>query len=406
MTTLAADPPAARTRHKGRSLWWVVHSWAGLKLSIFMTFILATGTLAVFAHELDWMANPAMRVAPQAGPQASFGQIAAAAQAEAPGGRLQQIFAPIDPWFATEVWIDAGKSRIERVYLNPWTAEVTGRGGWANIHRFLRQTHRHLMLPVTWGIPIVCSLSFLLLASLVTGLVTYKKFWRGFLRQPHWRGGARRLSGDLHRLGGLWGLWFVALMIVTGLWYLVEQLGGDAPPQTQPPKAKAAMSAPAGPELDHLIAQARAAYPTLRITEIRFPAAKGARGLVVQGQAEAVLVRDRANAVWLDPDRRGVLMVSRGETLTVHQRISEMADPLHFGTWGGLATKIVWFLFGVVLTGLSVTGVMIYSLRLKAAHEEGRGPVARALRGMGVWVYPAIGLILLSLVLTPGGLAG
>jgi uncharacterized iron-regulated membrane protein len=117
-------------------------------------------------------------------------------------------------------------------------------------------------------------------------------------------------------------------------------------------------------------------------------------------------VRDRSNAVWLDPDTDDVLIVAKGEDLSLHQRISEMADPLHFGTFGGLITKIVWFLFGALLTGLSVTGVMIYSLRLKAAEgDKPRSGMGKAWRGMGVWAYPAVGLILLSLALTPGALA-
>ena len=405
---MVAIPAAAAARRapKRRSMWWTVHAWAGLKLSIFMTFVLATGTLAVLAHELDWLVTPAMRVAPQDAPRASWGQVAAAAQAEVPG-RVQVVYGPIDPWFAAEVWIDDGGERIRRVYVNPWTAEVTGQGGWGNIHRFLRNTHRHLMLPVKYGVPIVCSLALVLLVSLVTGLVTYKKFWRGFFRRPNWGGGARRLSGDLHRLAGLWSLWFVALMIVTGLWYLVEELGGEAPPHPQPPERLPAMSAPVGPQLDALVARAQAAYPTLRIKEVRLGSGKNARGVVVSGQADAVLVRDRSNAVWVDPDAERVIMVSRGEDLNMHQRISEMADPLHFGTWGGIAAKLAWFLFGVLLTGLSVTGVMIYSLRLKTAHREApRGGFARAFAGMGLWAYPAIGLILLSLALTPAALAG
>ena len=83
------------------------------------------------------------------------------------------------------------------------------------------------MLPTKIGIPIVCSLALLLAASLVSGIVTYKKWWRGFFRAP--RGGdGRRMTGDLHRLMGLWSLWFVALITLTGLWYLVETLGGNA----------------------------------------------------------------------------------------------------------------------------------------------------------------------------------
>ena len=125
------------------------------------------------------------------------------------------------------------------------------------------------------------------------------------------------------------------------------------------------------------------------------------------GQADALLVRDRSNAVWLNPDDGSVLLVARGEDLSVHQRISEMADPLHFGTLGGFATKIVWFLAGVLLTGLSVTGVMIYSLRLRAAAatgaESGNGWL-RAWRGMGWWAYPALGLIILSIALAPGAI--
>jgi uncharacterized iron-regulated membrane protein len=290
MASVTGALPAARSRPRaGRSLWWFVHSWAGLKLAIFMTFILATGTLAVFAHELDWMTTPAMRVAPQPGPQASWGAITQAAQDHVPGGRLQMAWAPIDPWFAAEIWVDTGRDRIERVYVNPWTAEVTGTAGWGNIHRFLRNTHRHLMLPIKYGVPIVSSLSFLLLASLITGLVTYKKFWRGFFRKPNWRDTPRRLTGDLHRLGGLWSLWFVALMIVTGLWYLVEELGGHAPAHPQPVARLEAASAPAGAHLDRLIGIGQAAYPSLEIREIRFPTAKGARGLTLTGQADAIL---------------------------------------------------------------------------------------------------------------------
>lgn len=386
---------------KGRSLWWRVHSWAGLKLAIFMTFVLATGTLAVFAHEIDWLVTPAMRTSPQDGPRASWGALAAAATKAAPQGRLQTLYAPIDPWFTAEAWVDMGKGAPRRVYIDPWSGEVTGTHGWANVHRFLRQAHRHLMLPTKIGIPLVSSLALLLLASLVTGIVTYKKWWRGYFRLP--RGGdARRLSGDLHRLGGLWSLWFVALIALTGMWYLVETLGGNAAvPKLV--KVETVVPAPTGDALDRLVAAARRLRPELNIREIRFTEDNG---VVLLGQDRAWLVRDRANGLAIDPANGHVLTTLDGVDLDIHQRISEMADPLHFGTFGGLATKVIWFLFGTILTGMAVTGVIIYAKRLEKAerHQRTAGRIAWA--GMGAWGYVGTALVILALVLTPGAIGG
>ena len=386
---------------KGRSLWWQVHSWAGLKLSLFLTFILATGTLAVFAHEIDWMVTPAMRTTPQERSPASWGMLAAAVAKAEPKGRLQTLFAPIDPWFTAEAWIDMGKGAPRRVYVDPWTAEVTGTHDWANVHRFLRQVHRHLMLPTKIGIPLVSSLALLLLASLITGIVTYKKWWRGFFRLP--RGGdARRFHGDLHRLGGLWSLWFVALIALTGIWYLVETLGGNAP-VPELPAVEANGPPPTGVALDRLVEIARRARPSLDIREIRFTEDNG---VIFLGQDRAWLVRDRANGVATDGESGRLLMTLDGRDLTVHQRISEMADPLHFGTFGGLATKAIWFLFGVILTGMSVTGTIIYAKRLAKADNLKTSTARVAWAGMGAWGYVAAALIIMALVLTPGAIGG
>lgn len=280
---------------KGRSLWWVVHSWIGLKLSIFLTFILATGTLAVFAHEIDWLVTPSMRVSPRPEPIASWGALADAVTRAAPQARLQTLYAPIDPWFAAEAWVSHGKGAPERIFVDPWTAEVTGRHGWANVHRFLRQVHRHLMLPTKIGIPLVSSLALLLMLSLISGIVTYKKWWRGFFRAP--RGGdTRRLTGDLHRLVGLWSLWFIALIALTGIWYLVETLGGNASMPEMPQVA--AGTPPVGARLDRLVAIARRSDPKLDIREIRFTPE---HGVILLGQSSAWLVRDRANGAAIDP---------------------------------------------------------------------------------------------------------
>ena len=393
-----------------RSLWWVVHSWVGLKLSLFMVWVLFTGTLAVFAVEYDWLSRPALRVMPQDAPSASWGTIVTAAVNAVPEGEVTFVYAPPHAWFAAEAIAETGANSRARVYIDPYEGDVQGVAPWMSWLRFFREMHRHLLLPIRWGVPIVSSMALLLALSTVTGLVSYKKFWRGFFRAP--RGGsARKLTGDLHRLAALWSFWFVLLITLTGIWYLVESLGGNAP-ITRQPRIEAKVSEPLSAQrIDELVRIGQEAYPNLRITELRLPAFTGGP-FGVFGQADALFVRDRVNGVWLDPVSGRVLDVWKGETLTLHQRISEAADPLHFGTFGGMTTKIIWFVFGALMTALAVTGVMIYSLRLKTAYAAENGPegapqnaLVRAWRGMGVWAYPSIGLVLMSLALLPGWLA-
>ncbi len=402
-TTGTARAPKARSR------WWRVHAWLGLKLSLFMAIICLSGTLAVVANELDWLADPALRASPAAGQSASWGTLADNALNAVPGGRIDLMERGPDPWFATTVVIKAADGHRRRVLLDPATGKVNRVAGFGSIERFLRDFHRRLMLPVAIGIPLVTSLAFVLLTSLITGLVTYKKFWKGFFKRP--RGGTlRKTSGDLHRLFGVWSLWFVALVVVTSLWYLVELLGASAPPtlplQTvSKAERKIALPQPSGADLDRLAARAATAYPELTVSRVLFPF-PGMKAVGFQGEAGTTLVTEKANAVFVDPVSNAVTLKVVGGQLSAHQRIAEMADPLHFGTFGGLATKLIWFVFGAGLTALSVTGVMIYATRLQPAQAGSRSAWSVAIRGVSWWSIPALALLIIALWLTPAILAG
>ena len=65
-----------------------------------------------------------------------------------------------------------------------------------------------------------------MIASLITGLVVYKKWWLGWFRFRVNR--TRRIFfGDLHRLAGIWSIWFLMIIGATGAWYFVERAGND-----------------------------------------------------------------------------------------------------------------------------------------------------------------------------------
>ena len=387
---------------KQSRLWWHVHQWVGLKLSILMSFILLTGTLAVFSHEIDWLINPDMRVNPNTVEgEIAWSEFATNTAKVVPDGRIFMLQAPIDRGFAAAAMVANSDGKTKWVYAHPSTGTVQGVGGFFTAQRVLRYLHRHLMLPNKIGVPIVSALSILLFISLATSFVVYKKWWRGFFKPMRFRD-ARTAMGDFHRLAGLWSLWFVALMAVTGFWYLIESLGGRAPAMPRPAVEGVEFSTQefaAG--LPAAIEAAKRAYPELDIRTIA-PPTKRFGAYLISGQDEAILVRDRANGVYVAAGSGDVELSYTAHDLSVHQRISEMADPLHFGTFGGVWTKIIWFFFGALLTGLSISGAAIYSLRLakRAKHPpQWRSGTADLWRGMGLWKWPAAALVLASFIL-------
>ncbi|MFW6299420.1 MAG: PepSY-associated TM helix domain-containing protein [Oceanicaulis sp.] len=406
----SARPAAAAKPAKKRSIWWRLHQWAGLQMSLFLAFVFITGTLAVFSYEMDWMARPAMWAAPTAvEDRASWGAVSEAAAAHAPDAQVLNVYGPIHPASTFDVVMGSDDGPFH-IYVHPRTGAVTGTGPWPGFQRFLRNGHRHLMIPVKWGVSLVTLAALFLAVSLVTSFWVYKKWWRGFLRLPQGRT-ARAFIGDLHRIAGVWSIWFVVLMVLTSFWYFIEQWGGAAPaanPARPADRVSIAEALPAagspGEAMDRAVAQLLAERPDFRIAQVYWP--RGEDGLFqIQGYSNrAILVRPRANTVWADPATGAILGEVDPSALSLHVRIAEAADPLHFGTFGGYWTKTLWFVFGAVLSGLAITGVVIYTLRIAKQEKEAprwRSGLVRTWRGMGRARWLAAALVILPFALAP-----
>ncbi|WP_448552830.1 PepSY-associated TM helix domain-containing protein [Thalassotalea montiporae] len=349
-----------------RAQWFKVHSWVGFKLSVLLSFTLVTGTLAVLSHELDWLTNPAMRVDSDTVKTMEWTRIYQSAITQQPNKHLLHIRAPINPWFAAEVVFFSQDKIRHRMFFHPTTSEYLGDGRWYNWQRFLRMSHRHLMVPTKVGVTIVGALGFLLAIALITSLVVYRKWWTGFFRMPR-RSHRKLFWADVHRLAGVWSIWFIAVIAITGIWYFAEVWGLRA---QYPDRGKAlseqALDAKVLPTVavfSEMMASAKTLYPELAVERVFFPQRNG-NGVQLQGQGKALLVRARANMLSFDPISGALLAKNKGEDLSIHARISEAADPLHFGTFAGLPSKLVYFVFGILLSTLAITGTYIYGMRI------------------------------------------
>ena len=132
--------------------------------------------------------------------------------------------------------------------------------------------------------------------------------------------------------------------------------------------------------LETLLARARAERPTL---DIRTVNPNNGGYFYVDGQDGHLLVRHRANKLYLDRETGAVIHDQNASDLNAYWRWSDMADPLHFGDFGGLATKVTWFVFGLALSGLSLTGAWLHVKRLER-DRGGRAARSGALIAVGL----------------------
>lgn len=356
--------------------WFRLHSFTGVVTGLLLFIICWSGTLAVFAHELDWLTTPARHVEP-AGEQASWGRIQEVALAAWPDHSFVSLAAPLNRFDAVTVQLRGPDGGTRVVWVDPYRGEVTGsRDHGYDIHRFFRNFHRTLFLPDV-GLYLVSLFAITMLVSLVAALYFYKRWWTRFFRFQPGRG--RAFWSELHKTGGLWSLWFVLLMGVTGLWYLYEAgfmdfAGGAANYVGSAEYAVVEVPEPeeaAGREplsLEDMVNRVRNEWPAFRISRIGQGWFSGQDGaMYFGGTAGFPLVRPRASQIQVDRYSGEILWRNDASELPVYWIWSNMADPLHFGDFGGWISKTIWFVFGLALSGLILTGTWLHARRLGAS---------------------------------------
>jgi uncharacterized iron-regulated membrane protein len=335
------------------------HGWLGLNLGLLLVVVCFSGTIAVFSWEIDWLIDPAMRAEAE---RVDWTAMADSARAAYPNHVVTFLQGPRHDGFAATAYATDPTGRSVKLWVHPETGAVQKRGNFWTVQRFFRSFHRRMFVPNPFGLFWVTVFAVVLAGSAVTGLLFYKGWYRHLFR---WRWhDVRLVFSDGHRLAGVWSLAFAAIMVATGVWYFVEPLAprpGPAPPGISQEALVERGPTPELLPLGEQVERARAAFPGLEPQDV-IPGT-AARATHVRGFADAWLVRPRANTVRVDPVTGEVLSVQRATEASVYHRIADMADPLHFGTFGGLWSQAVWFLFGILLSSLMLTGGWLWHLR-------------------------------------------
>ncbi|CAI8837589.1 Peptidase [Pseudomonas jessenii] len=385
---------------KSRSkIWFLVHSWLALPIWFFVLIVCVTGTLAVISQEIVWLANPPMRASQPSddAPLLSYQQVIEAINKAEPQTVVQSISRPDESHFALDVEVSYPDGRSVVIYVNPYSGVIQGVAPEFNFRAFTRALHGWWLVPFTngysWGWYLVSFLGLPLLASLVTGLVVYKRFWKGFFRPTlRIRHGARIFWGDFHRLSGIWSIWFIAVISITGTWFLIQALLFDNQISISTETIIPAMSREAVPlsadgspppriDLDRAIEIATQKISGLEASFVSLPG-NAYSHLDVGGRGWYPLMFQTATINPYNGEIAASRLISDRSTL---EFVTESMRPLHTGDFGGLWIKLIWAFFGLLLSMMVLSGLLIWTKRtalatanaFKRSNKKQRGTAAQ-----------------------------
>ena len=357
------------------------HSALGLFFAALLYMVCLSGTITVFRAEIQQWEQPGVaagRAAPEAVERA-LGDIYKL-KSDQHGEALHSVAVfnnpdreprPIATWS-----VDGGEFGARYVDLKTGALLEETHTPFAE---YLENLHVHLRLPSPWGIYLVGLIGVAMLSLVVSGLLAHPRIFKDAFHLR--RGGSMRLQeADLHNRMSVWALPFHLTISFTGAFlglsfFIVGILAFIAYDGDQ----EAAVRAILGPQAteDHdprplpggssmfADAQARTGLSQVNYVLAEHP---GTAGQILTVEMNAP--RDLSTGEVLYYDAEGTFIEASGSAFGSFgpQTVAAMG-PLHFGWFGGLATKLAYLVFGLASTLVASTGVSIWLARRR---EQGR----------------------------------
>lgn len=381
-----------------RSLIRKVHLWLGLSLGALFALLGLSGSALVFYQEIDALLHPAIRQEAAAAPAPGWTSPAwdrALATARTtwpdkdgawrfevtgrggaiparyypPGGHSGHMAAPMLVWFSAD------------------GATVLRQDHWGDTAMtWLYELHMRLLAGATGELIVGCSgLAILLLLG--TGIVVWwpRGSWRKAIAFKRDAAPIRRLR-DLHKLSALWSLPLLLILVATGVmlalpeerdWLLARTLS-PVDPMPRPESRSAT-----GPAISivRALAAAHDALPQARLAWIEAPGPGAGVFRLRMQQPGDPSRRFPHSFVHVDQHDARVLAVIDAERAAPATVVNNWLHPLHDGSVGGLAARILVMIVGVAPAMLFITGLLHWRRRSRARTRPGDA-VTHRLKGV------------------------
>lgn len=317
-----------------------IHLWTGIGTGLYVLLISVTGSAIVFRNEIYQKAGSGARTVQVRGAKLPPDDLKKIIRQKYPENSLSFIFEGKQPTTATEVWMEHGKNRVQRLF-DPYTGEDLGDSvpQAIRVAAWLAKLHTDLLYGDTGRKVNGIGAIFLTLLC-VTGFIVWwpgVASWRRNLTFD-FRSNWKRLNWDLHSAIGFWSFALIFMWAVTGI-YLAFPL-------------------PFQKIINHYSTLIQYALPedvTLAVPATPHPTAS----ILAQPSQPKSFNSGKG--------RRPIIRRSAGDNF-IH-----WIYYLHFGNFAGSKTKALWVALGLLPVVLFVTGAIMWWNRVLS-------PAARRLR--------------------------
>ncbi len=350
---------------------WQLHSWLGLFAGLGLVVIGLTGSVLVFHHEITRALNPTavLRESPADAPRLPLSQLIAGAESAAPDywvrgwllyhGDERRDVAYLTPHADSNDWhimtVDPATGAIG---TPPVATHDTIYGWFVDLHYTFFADHVGLVLTA------LLAIVFIFLS--LSGLYLHRAFFKTLFRL-RWGQSWRLFSSDLHKAVGIASIPFNLLLGFTGAyWNIAHVVGelGHKEPEVYTPYAERLV------HVDKLPALAEAKWPGYAFNYVYLPTAEDKQFYVFgQTEPDARFASRYGSTLWLDAASLEINYERDLRTAGWWDRAVDAFEPLHFGDFGGLVSKILWSLAGLAPGALTLSGAMIWFHRRRTARQ-------------------------------------
>ncbi|NGM83894.1 PepSY domain-containing protein [Paenibacillus sp. 7124] len=351
-----------------------IHLTLSLLAGLFIVVLSLTGTVLVFKNELTQAMYPELFKVTQ-GERISYQDAQKSILSQYPEAQFLRIYTPDEPVTNGSFlfWINNDGERVY-VYMDPATGNILGTLDESAFPNKLSVFHRNLLLEKYHGFEIVGIVGFMFTFILISGLYLWwpgiKSMAQGFKRRKATNPYIKK--NDLHRLIGVYSIPVLLIIAFTGAVYPFSEkiLGWFGTGWTPPAQKLAVQVKPEGRlPVDELVRLAEQTTPSSKATLIILPA-KPEKNIDIRltrsydpGAGHTGNVK-----VWMDPYNGQVL--EKWDPKINNVFYQTWVFPLHTGAYGGIITKVLYSIVGLMPSILMFTGIYIWQYKKRRRKKQ------------------------------------